>query len=607
MSTPKLVASRLRSLLFLGGIVALSMPVLSAVGCMPESQSDEPAERTASPDEEALASVERYPHKAFCDKAAAPGSARCHARVRTLEDGQTIQSFATPQGFVPSQLVSAYQIPAVGTGTIALVDAQDDPNAESDLAVYRAQFGLPPCTTANGCFKKVNQNGAASPLPSPDSGWAGEISLDLDMVSAACPSCKIILVEANSATNDDLGAAVNAAAALGANAISNSYGGSEDSSVTTDDTEYYDHPGIIITASAGDSGYGTEYPASGAHVIGVGGTTLAQSSSPRGWAEGAWADGGSGCSSYVTKPSFQKDTGCAKRTVADVSAVADPNTGVAVYDTYGGSAAGATGWIVVGGTSAASPLVASILVAAGKSGIDNSWPYANVADFYDVTTGSNGTCSSSAKYLCTAGPGYDGPTGLGTPNGKAIASGSSGSSSSSSSTSSTSTSSSSTSASSSSGKSSSSSSSGGTTSSSSSSSSSSTSSSGGTCSHPICSQGSSLTSSCNACATKICASDPYCCNTLWDNVCVGEVGSICGESCGGGGGSGSSSSSSSSTSTSSSGGTCSHGICNSGIKLKPGCDPCAADVCSYDPYCCATLWDNICVSEVGSVCGETCN
>jgi len=164
-------------------------------------------------------------------------------------------------------LQSAYEIPAGGTGTVAIVDAQDDPNAESDLAVYRAKFGLPACTTANGCFKKVNQNGAASPLPTGDTGWGGEISLDLDMVSAACPSCKIILVEASSASNDDLGTAVNTAAAMGASAISNSYGGGEFSGETSYDGEYYNHPGILITASSGDGSYGVEYPAAGEYVL----------------------------------------------------------------------------------------------------------------------------------------------------------------------------------------------------------------------------------------------------------------------------------------------------------------------------------------------------
>jgi hypothetical protein len=530
MSTSKTASSRRsQGLLFLSGALVLAVPLVMGAGCAPASTTLEPDERTASPDQEALSSIQSYPHKAVCG-AAAPGYSRCHAHVRTLPDGKTVASNPTPQGLTPANLQSAYNIPSGGTGTVALIDAQDDPNAESDLAVYRAQFGLPACTTANGCFTKVNQNGAASPLPSGDTGWGGEISLDLDMVSAACPGCKIILVEANSASNDDLGAAVNAAAALGANAISNSYGGSESSSDTSTDTQYYNHPGILITASAGDNGYGVEYPAAGEYVLGVGGTSLTTSTSTRGWAEAAWSDGGSGCSAYEKKPSFQTDTGCSKRTVADVSAIADPDTGVAVYDTYGGSAAGAAGWEVYGGTSAASPLVAAILVAAGKGNVTNGWPYANTADFYDVTSGSNGSCSSSAKYLCTAGPGYDGPTGWGTPNGEAIK-GSSGTSSSSSSSGTTSSSSSSSSSSSTSSSSSSSSSSSGKSSSSSSSSSSTSSSSSssssgsinGTCSHALCSTGKALKSSCSKDAATVCYYDPYCCEAKWDDICVGEV------------------------------------------------------------------------------------
>jgi hypothetical protein len=588
---------RARGVLFLGGALALAVPVFSGAACAPaDSYNGGGEERTASPDQEALNSIPQYAHKALC-AAAQPGSRRCHAHVRTRPDG-TVQPSATPQGLTPAELQAAYKIPTGGTGTVAIIDAQDDPNAESDLAVYRAQFGLPACTTANGCFKKVNQTGAASPLPKGDTGWGGEISLDLDMVSAACPTCKILLVEATSASNSDLGTAVNTAASLGANAISNSYGGSEDSSNSTYDSQYYNHPGILITASSGDSGYGAEYPASGFYVLGVGGTSLTQSTSTRGWAEAAWSDGGAGCSAYTAKPSFQKDTGCTKRTVADMAAVADPNTGVAVYDTYGGSKAGASGWEVYGGTSASSPLVAAIMVASGKAGQANSWVYANTGDFYDVTTGSDGSCSSSAKYLCTAGAGYDGPTGWGTPNAAAILAGS-GSSSSSSSSTSTSTSSTSSSTSSSSGKTSTSSSSSSTTSSTSSSSTSTSSSTsstsssgggGGTCSHNECTTGVHLTSGCDPCVTKICAQDSFCCHHQWDSVCVGEAGSICGETCGGGGNVG----------------TCTHALCSTGPMQQSGCDSCATDICSHDPYCCQVTWDSVCTSEVGSICGLSC-
>jgi subtilase family serine protease len=232
------------------------------------------------------------------------------------------------------------------------------------------------------------------------------------MVSAVCPKCHILLVEASTATFTNLGAAVNTAARLGANAISNSYGGGESSFDPSWDTSYFNHPGIAITASSGDSGYGVEYPAASRFVTAVGGTSLTKASNTRGWSETAWSGAGSGCSNYDSKPSWQTDGGCGNRTVADVSADADPNTGVAVYDTYHSS-----GWLVFGGTSVASPIVASVYALAGNASTLTyaSHAYANIASLNDVTSGSNGSCGGS--YLCTAGVGYDGPTGLGTPNG----------------------------------------------------------------------------------------------------------------------------------------------------------------------------------------------
>src|SRR5262249_14472639 len=154
-------------------------------------------------------------------------------------------------------------------------------------------------------------------------------------------------------------------------------------------TQFFNHPGILITASSGDNGFGVEYPAAGAHVLGVGGTSLTKSSSTRGWAEAAWSGAGSGCSRGTAKPSFQHDTGCTRRTVADVSAVANPSTGVAVFDTFGNVG----GWLVFGGTSVAAPLVAAIFVATGNGGVTNGFPYANTGFFFDVTSGSNGRCS----------------------------------------------------------------------------------------------------------------------------------------------------------------------------------------------------------------------
>ncbi|GAA1943013.1 S53 family peptidase [Kitasatospora viridis] len=328
---------------------------------------------------------------------------------------------ATPSGFGPSDLRSAYNLPANGGAgqTVAIVDAYNDPSAAADLAVYRAQYGLPACTVANGCFKQVSQTGSTTSLPSDDSGWAGEISLDLDMVSAIAPNAHIILVEASSASMGDLGTSVNEAVKLGAKFVSNSYGGGESSADTSYDASYFNHPGVAITVSSGDSGYGVEYPAASKYVTAVGGTSLKKASNSRGWTESVWSTSssegaGSGCSRYDAKPTWQKDTGCAKRTVADVSAVADPATGVAVYQTYGGS-----GWNVYGGTSVASPIIAAVYADAGAphAAIPAADAYAHPGSLNDVTTGKTATCSPA--YLCTAGKGYDGPTGLGTPNGLA--------------------------------------------------------------------------------------------------------------------------------------------------------------------------------------------
>lgn len=353
-----------------------------------------------------------------CNQNVQPGYATCFALKRTDLKQAALAPNAAPSGLGPSDIKSAYKLGDGGSGqTVGIVDANDDPNAESDLAAYRKQFGLPECSTANGCFSKVNQNGKASPLPTADSGWAGEISLDVDMVSAACPACKILLVEADSATIDNLGQSVNTAVSLGAKYVSNSYGGGEDGSEASYDSKYYSHPGVAVTASTGDSGYGASYPATGAGVTAVGGTSLTADGSSRGWSESAWSGAGSGCSTSVAKPSFQSsvDTGCGKRGEADVSAVADPNTGVAVYQTYGGN-----GWAVYGGTSASSPIIASVYALAGAPGASdspNSYPYAHTDGLFDVTSGSNGSCSASQQ--CNAGTGWDGPTGLGTPNGTA--------------------------------------------------------------------------------------------------------------------------------------------------------------------------------------------
>lgn len=357
------------------------------------------------------------------------GQFRCFALRRTdLTGSKGLMALATPSGFGPADLASAYGLPSGGGAgaTIAVVDAFDDPNAEADLGVYRTQYGLPACTTANGCFRKVDETGGTA-YPPPNASWSGEVSLDLDMVSAVAPAAHILLLEATTANETDLGAAVDEAVTLGAGYVSNSYGSQysstpgsgEDPAETTTLDAYFNHPGVAVVASSGDSGFGVAYPAASQYVTSAGGTSLTRDSSARGWSESVWNDSfgapGSGCSLYEPKPAFQTDTGCSMRTVADVSAVSDPATGVAVYDTYQ-----AAGWGVFGGTSVASPIIAGVYADAGSPApgtYPNSYLYGDPGAFNDVTTGSNGSCTPA--YLCTAGTGYDGPTGLGTPQGTA--------------------------------------------------------------------------------------------------------------------------------------------------------------------------------------------
>jgi subtilase family serine protease len=349
--------------------------------------------------------------------ASVPGWADCRALVASDANG-TPQASTTPPpaALGPAQFHKAYNLPttAAGVQTIAIVDAYDDPKAEADLAVYSNQYGLPPCTTANGCFKKVNQTGGTT-YPATDAGWALEISLDVQVAHAICQNCKILLVEAKTASIKNLGTAVNEAVKLGANVVSNSYGGSEYSGETRDETSYFKHPGVAITVSSGDSGYGVSFPAASQYVTAVGGTTLNLAADGSYASETAWSGSGSGCSAYVAKPTWQTDTGCARRTVADVSADADPASGAAVYDSV--PYQGASGWYKVGGTSLAAPLVGAVYALAGNASATTygSYPYSHSTFLHDVRSGSNGSCTPA--YLCTALTGFDGPTGLGTPNG----------------------------------------------------------------------------------------------------------------------------------------------------------------------------------------------
>ncbi|HET9164318.1 MAG TPA: S53 family peptidase [Solirubrobacterales bacterium] len=356
-----------------------------------------------------------------CPGPAVSGSGRCAAHVVTDGRGAPLAS-TTPKGYGPVQFHSAYGLPSAAPAgqTIAIVDAYDDPNIAADLNTYSQQFGLPLCNSANPCFEKVNQSGsAAGPFPQTNSGWDLEIALDVEVAHATCPNCKVLLVEANSSSLADLAASVNTAAALGATEISNSYGGSEFSSEVGDTA--YNHPGVAITVSSGDSGYGSfGYPAASPYVITVGGTTLTLNSAGGYGSEAVWSGAGSGCSKYLTAQPWQSFlTACSgKRGTADVAADANPSTGAAVYDSV--KYQGRSGWFQVGGTSLSSPLVAGVYALAG--GLPSGLPaasglYGHLGDasvLHDVTSGSNGRCST---VMCKAAAGYDGPTGVGTPLG----------------------------------------------------------------------------------------------------------------------------------------------------------------------------------------------
>jgi PKD repeat protein len=373
-------------------------------------------------------------------------------------------------GLRPQDLHTAYELPTTAPSkqTIALIDAYDDPAAEADLKVYDEEFDLPACTTANGCFTKVNEKGQAGSLPESEGGWSVEISLDIEIAHATCQNCHVLLVEASEPSYTDLEAAEDTAVKMGASEISNSWAGGEPASEST----AFDHPGVVIAAASGDYGYlnwqsqnlnarGTVgWPASAPDVVAVGGTRLSLTS------EGSWAgetvwngDGaaGSGCSEHYEAPPWQRElpnwstVGCdSKRAVADISADADPYTGVAFYDSATivekkGGGHGPIEWGTVGGTSLASPLITSTFALAGGSG-DVEYPaktlYENrdksPASLHDIESGSNGECSKSFNYetglsgcaaleeagnsckseaICLAGPSYDGPSGVGTPDG----------------------------------------------------------------------------------------------------------------------------------------------------------------------------------------------
>ena len=376
-----------------------------------------------------------------CGKSFIPGKKKCFVikNAAAHPSALTVSPDAIPagNGYGPSQLQAAYNLTAAsaadGAGTtVAVVDAFNDPTAAADLATYRSAAGLPALTA--GQFTVYNQNGQTSPLPATapaTDDWTLEESLDVDMVSAICPNCKIDLVEASSDSGNGLFVAEQTAATtLGAKYISNSWGGSESSSDPSMDSSDFGVSGVVYTASAGDGAYsaGVIYPATSPHVVGVGGTTLNTASNSRGWTESVWKTSstegtGSGCSAVEPQPSWQAaipliKSACSHRVDNDVAADADPNTGAAVYDTTNGNG----GWNEVGGTSESSPIIASVFALAGNNGNGGNNAadsiYTHTANLNEVTASNNGTCSPSV--LCTATGAantYNGPTGWGTPNG----------------------------------------------------------------------------------------------------------------------------------------------------------------------------------------------
>jgi len=360
----------------------------------------------------------RHAERVCAASAATRSTASCLSKVMVNGKGAVPQSTTPPAtALTPAQLQDAYKLAGTsGAGrTVAIVDAYGYPNLERDLSTYRSYFGLPPCTTANGCLKVIDQNGGTS-LPRFNAGWAGEQALDVDAVSATCPDCKIVMVQTKTNSFANLGqGVVTASKQPGVVAISNSYGGG-DAPDTTYGT-YYNHPGIAVTASTGDNGYqGASYPASSAYTTAVGGTTLAKATNTRGWNETVWNGAGSGCSTLNTAlaAAASYGTGCAKRAMADVSAAANPNTGgLAVF--YPTNSKSST-WAQVGGTSESAPIIAAVYALSGNTaGYANAIPYAHPTSLFDVTSGSNGTCPTTQ--WCNARAGWDGPTGLGTPNG----------------------------------------------------------------------------------------------------------------------------------------------------------------------------------------------
>jgi subtilase family serine protease len=416
-------------------------------GTLPQTSSPTPADLTSAGSDASLSPGNGYypltsPHAlhAICPPVVRAGEMRCHAWMRT-DLRPSLEPYGIPYGigYSPSEIQSAYHLdPAGGSGqTVAIVDFGGDTTAASDLAYYREAAGLPPCTTASHCFRILNEQGQPSPLPAENLNWQAEETLDLDAVSATCPKCHIILMEASSSETPDLYAAVVSAARVGATIISNSYGGPESGPAAPGQ---FNQSGHLIVASAGDSGGGQLYgggpemPCDYATVVCVGGTRLTHVGNT--WSERVWNDlaselclgpcggTGSGCSRIVPKPSWQTDAGCRMRSEADVSADASPLTPFAIYSSQFREEFGFA-WQAFGGTSLAAPLIAGVFGlahnAASRHGAKEIWQAHR--DLKNVTVGNNiylpltGPCASGVRYICYAGKGFNGPTGWGSPVG----------------------------------------------------------------------------------------------------------------------------------------------------------------------------------------------
>lgn len=441
-----------------GTIRALTLPAIFALAaCSGSSVSGSlvPASTSSGPDGGGVPFQGFDPVRRLCTTPATADQLQCFGMVRT--DVQPVPSTASSvqaqvekcpfegRAYCPIDLQAAYKLPSLTKGNgrlVAIVDAYGYRHAAGDLATYRKTMGLKPCITATKCLRIVNQNGQASPLPPeppPSDDWKGEESLDLDMVSAICPNCKIVLVQTNNNLTTNLYAGVKTAGRLGAKYIGASWGGPESGG----DNPIFHQQGVVISAAAGDNGGGGRYhggpqqPCSYTYVVCVGGTNLKKAQNTRGWSESVWNDWnfdycgsgspcgatGSGCSKKIAKPGWQTDTGCHMRSEADVSATASLRNPVAVYNseeslTYV--------WFAFGGTSASAQIISGVFALAGNAATQNGpagiWKH-QAHNLNDVSVGNNISvrlgvvCASRVKYICTARFGFDGPTGWGTPKG----------------------------------------------------------------------------------------------------------------------------------------------------------------------------------------------